>query len=183
MAQQPHERDRADLRDPTAATPPRETYGAPIARDAGLNPDVPPDGRSDTRDRSIASLLKELRDESATLIKQELALAKTEMGEKASTVGRNAAAVAIGATVLYMGALVLLLGATCALYFGLVAAGLSHFNAGWISFLAVGGVVALIGYALLQKGISTIKRQTPVPEKTVQSMKEDKRWLQNQATK
>ena len=40
--------------------------------------------------------------------------------------------------------------------------------------------MALIGYGLLQGGLSAIKRRSLVPEKTVQSLKEDKQWLTNQ---
>src|SRR5688500_13231286 len=45
---------------------------------------------SPPRDRSIADLLKELRDESPMLLRQEVALAKTEMAEKATAYGKNA---------------------------------------------------------------------------------------------
>src|SRR5687767_11341854 len=67
---------------------------------------------SPPRDRSIADLLKELRDESSNLLRQEVALAKTEMAEKAADYGKNAASIATGGAVAYAGALLLLAGVT-----------------------------------------------------------------------
>jgi hypothetical protein len=168
-----YERERLDARGP----------GDPVAApgEAGVYRErIGPDDAPDARDRSIGSLLKELRDETTTLFRQEIALAKTEMSEKASKAGRNAASIGAGAAVLMAGTLVLLFGVAALLYWGLVAMGLSHYIAGWLAPLIVGGVTALIGYGLIQKGVSTLKRMSPVPEKTVESIKEDKQWLQNQ---
>lgn len=168
-----YERDRLDVRspgDPVVAPGEAGTYRERVG----------PDDRVEPRDRSIASLLKELRDETTTLFRQEIALAKTEMSEKASTAGKNAASIGAGAAVLMAGALVLLLGVAALLYWGLAAMGMSHYVAGWLAPLIVGVVTALIGYGMIQKGVSTLKRMSPVPEKTVESIKEDKQWLQNQ---
>jgi hypothetical protein len=145
-----------------------------------LNPDVVPDARLEARDRSIGSLLKELRDELTTLFRQELALAKTEMGEKARVAGRSIAAIATGGVFVMAGLLVLLLAISALLYWVMVTMGLSAYHAGWIAPLIVGGVTALIGYGLLQSGLNRLREQSPVPEKTVQSLKEDQQWLKNQ---
>jgi len=58
-------------------------------------------------DRSIGQLLKELTQESSTLLKQEVNLAKTEMSEKVSRVGTNTAAVGVGGAVALLGAMAL----------------------------------------------------------------------------
>jgi hypothetical protein len=131
------------------------------------------------RERSIGSLFKELRDETTTLMRQELALAKTEMSEKAKVYGRNAAAIGAGSAVLFAGVIVLLLAASAALYVGIVYVTGSHYLAGWLSPLIVGGLAALIGYAVMQKGITTIKHESPVPQKTVDTLNEDKQWLKS----
>ncbi len=133
------------------------------------------------RDRSIADLLKELRDESSSLLRQEVALAKTEMAEKASAYGKHAAAVAVGGGVAYAGVLLLLAGATVALALLLDRVGLDA-HAWWVAPLIVGGIVAAVGYSMINKGVSTLKRQSPVPEKTVQSLQEDKQWLANKVS-
>lgn len=169
-----YERERLDARAP----------GDPVVApgEAGVYRErVGPDDRTgEARDRSITSLLKELRDETTTLFRQEIALAKTEMSEKASKAGKNAASIGAGAAVMMAGALVLLLGVAALLYWAFVALDMSHYVAGWLAPLIVGGVTALIGYGMMQKGVSTLKRMSPVPEKTVDSIKEDKQWLQNQ---
>ena len=180
MTERATEKDRLDVRSTSAAGEYRDGVG--VERDT--NPDsaaaAAAGAAAGARDRSVASLLKELRDEMMTLWRQELALAKTEMSEKASKAGRNAVYIGIGGAVLFAGLLFLLVGVSALVYVGLVYAGLSHYLAGWLAPVITGAVVAVIGYVMLQKGISTLKRMSPVPQKTVESMKEDKQWLQNQ---
>jgi len=173
MADPSFERERVDFRVGTAGQSDRREPD--VMRG---NPDMAPDG-SDSRDRSIGSLIKELRDESTTLIRQEIALAKTEMSEKASKVGRDAASIGVGGAVLYAGVLVLLTGITIVLYFALDRI-MPNFWAGVLAFLLVGGITAGVGYGMIQKGLKSLKHQSLVPEKTVESLKEDKQWLSNQ---
>lgn len=132
--------------------------------------------------RSITGLLRELRDETTILLRQEVALAKTEISEKASRAGRNAAYLATGGLIVYAGALFLLLAATAALLVGLEAMGVDRGITLWLAPLIVGGVVALVGYGLVQKGITTLKHESLVPEKTKESVQENKQWLQDRMT-
>jgi len=132
--------------------------------------------------RSITEIIKDLRDETSALVRQEVALAKTEMSEKASKIGRNAGYIGAGGVLAHAGAIVLLLGLSALLYAGLVEMGLSHMISGWLAPLIVGGLVAIIGYAMAQKGISALKKESLVPEKTVNSLKEDQQWLQRKVT-
>lgn len=166
---------------------------------AGLRSDFRPDDRITTTDRlaadrlgadrcaadarpSIADLLKSLRDETTALIRQEVALAKTEMNEKAAKAARNAGYMGAGGVLAHAGVFVLLLALSALLYAGLVKAGLSHMTSGWLAPLIVGAVVAVIGYALIQKAISAFRHETLVPEKTVESLKENQQWLSHKAT-
>jgi hypothetical protein len=128
--------------------------------------------------RSISDLLRELRDEGTLLFRQEIALAKTEVTQKATVAGRNVAYLAAGGLVAFLGAFFILFGVTALLYGGLAAAGLSREVAGWLAPLIVGVVVALIGYALVQKAINTLRHESLVPEQTMQSLQEDKQWVQ-----
>ena len=184
---EPYERDRAesageaDVRPGTTGPAGYEfSYEADAPR-AG-DPDAGgPNGRTVPRDRSLPSLLKELSNESATLVRQEVALAKAELSEKAAVAGRNAAAVAVGAAVATAGAMLLLFGLAFTLYFALwKGPGLSPWLAGILAFPVLGAVIALVGYGMIRKGINTLKHTSPVPEKTVQTLKEDKQWLANQ---
>jgi len=177
MADPTYERERTDWSDLRSGSAGRtDRLESEVARG---NPDLIRDGHGDARDRSIGSLLKELRDESTTLIRQEIALAKTEMAEKAGMIGRNVASIGVGAATLYAGVMVLLFGLTFIVYFGLNAIGLSNFWSGVLSFIGMGALIALVGYGLIQKGLKTLKHESAVPEKTIESLKEDKQWVIN----
>ena len=129
-----------------------------------------------TNNRSIFGLLRELRDEFATLLRQEVALAKTEVSEKAGLAKRNAVYIGVGGVIALSGFLCLLAAASIGLAVAFRAAGVSPETAAWLAPLLVGLVVAVVGYALLQKGISTLKRESLTPERTVQTLKEDTAW-------
>ena len=135
-----------------------------------------------TRDeRGLADLLKDLRDETTTLLRQEVALAKTEISEKGSRVGRNVASLAVGGLVAYAGLMFILLAASYGIDSALRAAGLDADITRWLGPLAVGVVVAIIGYTMVQKAISTLKRESIVPEQTVASVKENTQWVKQRA--
>ncbi|MEX0937222.1 MAG: phage holin family protein [Pirellulales bacterium] len=126
--------------------------------------------------RSLADLWRQLRNEMTALLRQEVALAKTETTEKVSRVARNGMYLAIGGLVAYAGVILLLVAATAGLYVGLVAAGLTNATSGWLAPLIIGVVVAVIGYALVQKALSTLRRESVVPERTVHSLQRDQQW-------
>jgi len=134
------------------------------------------DERPQRDERSIGQLLKELTSETSTLLKQEVDLAKTEMSEKASRVGANLGSVAVGGAVAFLGAIALLL----AVIYGLGAI-LNNFlspeTASWLAPLIVGGILAAVGYSLIKKALETLKRESITPQKTTQSLQENKEWL------
>src|SRR5215210_1557301 len=127
-------------------------------------------------ERSIGQLLKELRDETTTLLRQEVDLAKTEMSEKASRVGTNLGSLAVGGGVAFLGALALL----AAVIYGLtsllnqfMSVGVAISLAPWI----VGLVLAAIGYSLVKKALATLKQESLTPTRTTQTLQENKEWL------
>ena len=65
---------------------------------------------AETNPNSITSLLRDLRDDTTTLLRQEVALAKTEMKENVSRATSHALHIAIGGFVAYAGIIVLLIG-------------------------------------------------------------------------
>lgn len=127
-------------------------------------------------DRSLGQILRDLRDETSQLLRQEMDLAKTEMSEKASRVGANLGDVATGGAVLFAGALTLL----AALTLGLIAL-FSQFMdrdvAMWLAPLLVGGILAGVGYGLVKKALQALKQEGIAPQRTTQSLKENKEWL------
>lgn len=127
-------------------------------------------------DRSLGQILRDLRDETSQLLRQEVDLAKTEMSEKMSRLGSNMGSVATGGAVLFAGALVLL----AALTLGLVALFSQLMDrdvAMWLAPLLVGGVLAAIGYGMVKKALQALKQEGIAPKRTTQSLKENKEWL------
>ncbi len=116
-------------------------------------------------DRPIADLLKQLSDQTVTLVRQELDLAKAELAVKGKKAGLGAG--------MFGGAGVLGLYAVGALTACLILA-LSTAMAGWLAALivavvygAIAGGLALTGKKKVQEGVP------PVPERAVESVKED----------
>jgi xanthine/uracil permease len=127
-------------------------------------------------ERSIGQLLKELRDETTTLLRQEVDLAKTEMSEKASRVGSNLGSLAMGGGVAFLGALALL----AAVVYGLTSILNQFMSVGvaiWLAPLIVGLVLAGIGYSLVQKALATLRQESLTPRKTNETLQENKEWL------
>ncbi len=142
----------------------------------------PPEGASASADsRGISDLIKDLRDESMHLLRQEVNLAKTEIGEKAHFFANQGAKVAVGLGVLGIGALGLL-SAAAFLIGGLLDWLFDDLNnpaAIGLGFLIVGTLVAIIGYTMYQSAKSRLTREPVAPERTIQSLKDDKQWLTN----
>lgn len=123
-------------------------------------------------ERSVGELLSELTQNVSTLFQQEITLAKTEMTQKATKAGKDVGFLAVGGAIAYAGFLAILAGVVLAL--GLVLPW-------WLSALIVGVVVAAIGYFLIQKGRTALKQIDLTPQETVETLKEDKQWLKEQA--
>lgn len=124
-------------------------------------------------DRSIADLLKQLSDQTVTLVRQELDLAKAELAVKGKKAGLGAG--------MFGGAGVFGLYGVGALTACLILA-LSTAMDGWLAALivavvygAIAGVLALTGKSKVQEGVP------PVPEQTVESVKEDVEWTKQRA--
>lgn len=125
-----------------------------------------------TDGRSLTGLFRELSRETRMLVRQEISLAKTEISEKASEAGRDVALVGAGGAVAYVGFIVLVMG---------LAILLGSVIADWLAFVITGVVVALIGYALAQKGLSALRRMDFKLTKTTETLQEDKQWMKEEA--
>jgi hypothetical protein len=130
----------------------------------------------------IAELFRKLIDDLASLFRQELRLARTEITDAAGRAARNAVSTAVGAGVALLGALGLLAAAIAGLWVVFVKAGMSNAVAVWLSPLVVGGVLGIVGYALVKKGLRALRCTRIVPEKTTQTLKETGRWMHAKVT-
>src|SRR5215210_5109300 len=125
--------------------------------------------RRTAEERSIGALFGELSQDMALLVRQEAQLAKTEMQQKLSRVTTDLVSLATGGVVALVGGLAL----TAALILFLVRpVGLTP----WLAALLVGGLMAILGWVLLQKGLKDLKRTDPTPRRTVDSIKDDIQW-------
>jgi len=122
-------------------------------------------------DRSLGELFGDLTREMSTLVRQEVNLASTEMGAKISRAGKDVGYLAIGGAVAYAGFLALLAA---------LIIGLATFLPWWVSALIVGIIVAGIGYVLIQRGLSELKRVDLAPHQTIDTLKEDLQWAKEQ---
>lgn len=138
---------------------------------------------TDRGDRSLASLLKELRDETTLLMREEVTLAKLEISEKVNRVARNIGYLVGGSLVAFAGIIVLLLAGAAGLYTALLAWDVDPSTARWLAPLIVSAVVIVIGYAMLQKAISTLKNESAVPERTAKTVQDDKNWVKEKVSR
>lgn len=127
---------------------------------------------------SIPALLRDLRDETTTLLRQEVDLAKTEMKENVSRLGNHAVQVAIGGFVAYAGIIVLLIGIGHLLGALLVRAGLDAQVAEWLAPSLIGLVVAIVGWAMLARAKNALAHDSLAPRQTVESLRDNKAWAQ-----
>jgi hypothetical protein len=120
------------------------------------------------KQRPIAELLKQLSQETATLVRQELDLAKAEVTQKGKAAGAGvglfgaagiAGLAALGAFTAFLILLInLLLPA-------------------WAAALIVAAVYGAVAGVLALRGRKKVKEATPaVPEQTVETIKEDVEW-------
>jgi uncharacterized membrane protein YqjE len=126
-----------------------------------------------TRDESIAELTRRLTDQTKTLVRQEVELAKAELEEKGKRIGLGAGMFGAAGLLGYFAFATL----TACLILALATA-----VAPWLAALivtvaygAVAGVLALVGKQKVQQATP------PIPEQTVETVKEDVEWTKQRA--
>ena len=111
--------------------------------------------------RSIGELLAELSRETSTLVRKELELARTEISAKAQKATVHAGMVAGGGVLVHAGALVLL----AALVAGLTQLGITP----WLSALIVGMLTMGIGYFMVNRGVTDLRRVDVAPRQAIEN--------------
>ena len=126
----------------------------------------------DLRDRPIGELMKQLAQETTTLVRQEIELAKAEVTEKGKKAG-----VGFG---MWGGAGVvglLALGALTAFFILVLDGAMPN----WAAALVVAAVYGVIAAVLYLKGKEKVEEAgPPVPEQTKETLKEDVQWAKTQ---
>jgi uncharacterized membrane protein YqjE len=129
-------------------------------------------GSDDLRDRSLGELLKQLSQETTRLVHQELELAKAELQQKGKQAGAGAG--------LFGGAGAIGLAALGALTACFILA-LNAVMPAWLAALLVAVVYGIIAFVLVKQGQAKLKAAgPPVPEQTIETVKEDVEWAKTQ---
>jgi len=121
--------------------------------------------------QSVGELLGDLYRGVSQVISLEIELAKTEIGQKASRVGKNVGLLAAGGAIAYAGFLALLAA---------IIAALATFMYTWLAALIVALIVLAIGGVLVMSGLKTLQQESVAPQRTLDTLKEDKEWMTDQ---
>ena len=130
---------------------------------------VADDGR-DPRERGIGELVKDLSQQTSTLVRQEITLAQAELQQKGKIAGKGAGMLAGAAA-----AGLLALGAMTAALITL----LDDAMATWVAALIAMALWAVVALVLAKAGQGALKRSTPPAPQTVETVKEDIQWAKN----
>jgi uncharacterized membrane protein YqjE len=150
-----------------------------MAVERNLRPDRPlPVPQADGRghrdpEPSMADLVRQLAADSSALVRQEVALAKLEVREYASHAARQSAAVGAGVGMAAAGGLALT--AFLVIGLGVLLGGLY-----WLSALIVGVMFLAAGYVLVRRGIQQLTAESPLPEETIETLREDADWAKRE---
>jgi MFS family permease len=127
---------------------------------------------TDARERPIGELVKDLTEQTSRLVRQEIKLAQAELSVKGKQAGKGAGLLA--------GAAVVGLLAGGALTAFLIAL-LDEWMPTWLAALIVTVLWAVVAAVLAKAGQNKLKEAgPPVPEQTVETLKEDVEWAKTQ---
>lgn len=130
-------------------------------------------------DPGIADLLRQLRDDTTGLVREEVQLAKTEAGEKIRRVGRNVASLVVAGLVASSALLLLMIGAAYLVAETFARGGMETGIAVFLGFLVMALIAAVAAGVLASKALNALSNESSVPNRTARSLKEDKQWAQN----
>lgn len=123
-------------------------------------------------ERSLGELFGDLSAETSTLVRKEVELARHEMTRSLAVIARNSALIAAGGVIAYAGAIVVLIG----LGWALIDAGLPR----WAGFVVIGAITLVVGAVLSLWAKQSMSRVSIVPEKTVDTIRQDVEWAKEQ---
>lgn len=117
------------------------------------------------RDDSVGDLVKQLSQQTATLVRQEMQLAQVELREKGKHAGIGAGMFGAGGLVAFFGAATLIAAGVLALATALDP---------WLSALIIGAALLLAAGAMALLGKKQIEEAgPPAPEQAMDSVKRD----------
>ena len=129
---------------------------------------------TELRDRPLGEVARDLTRDVSLLVRQEVELAKAEMAQKGRVAAPGLGMIGVGGVLGLMAA-----GALTAFLILVLSLVLPE----WLSALLVGAVLAGAAYVLARNGKERVADMgTPVPEQTIETVKEDVEWAKTRAT-
>ena len=131
-----------------------------------------PRDTDELRERSLPELLKQLSADTTRLVHQELELAKAELAQKGRQAGAGAGLFGAAGAIGLLGAAAL---TTCFIL------ALDAVMPAWLAALLVAVVYGVIALVVVKQGQAKLKAAgPPVPEQTIETVKEDVAWAKTQ---
>ena len=124
-------------------------------------------------ERSAGEIMQDVVRDVGEVVRGEVRLAKAELSEKASQAGKAGGFFGAAALFGMMGFACMVLAAV---------AGLALLMPVWLSALIVSIVLVCGGAAAYAGGKAKMKEVSPVPERTVQTIKDDIQWAKHRTT-
>lgn len=126
-------------------------------------------------DASMSQLISGIVGDAQELVRKEIALARQEVREEIDAAKNAGIKLGIAGAVLAVGGLLVVLA---------IAQGIADLLNWpvWAGYALVGVVLAIVGGVLLSAGQRQIKSVHPVPERTVETMKENVEWIKDRTT-
>ncbi len=172
---QPPERPREIAAEPAPSEPAPPRTPPPGWSQPAQSEGRPSNGgaQPESQDTPVSELVKQLTDQTKTLVKQEIRLAQVELQEKGKKVGIGAGMFGAGGLVAFFGAATLITAIVLLLATAL---------APWLSALIVGVLLLGIAGGAALMGKKKIEQATPpVPEQAVETVKEDVQHVKERA--
>jgi uncharacterized membrane protein YqjE len=121
--------------------------------------------------RSVPEVLQDIVGNIQEIIRSEFRLAKAEVKEEASKAAPPLTMIVVGAAIAFY--------ALGFLIFTLVM-GLATVMPTWLAALIVGAVLGLMALVMITTASKRLKQVNKVPERTIETMKENVQWAKNQ---
>lgn len=127
--------------------------------------------------RGLGTLLRDLAEGSATLVRTEVQLARIEMTEVLAGIGRGTVLMAVAATLMLLGGLTVLTGLIL-----LIGDQWLPQDLYWVAALIVLVIAGGIAGWFAKRGMALLSPSQLAPDETVATLQEDKEWLKQQLT-
>jgi len=121
--------------------------------------------------RSVPEVLQDIVGNIQEIIRSEFRLAKAEFKQEASKAAPPVKVIVAGAVIGFYALGFLLFTAVM---------GLATMMATWLAALIVGAVLGIVALTLITTASKRLKHVNAVPERTIETMKENVQWAKNQ---